>query len=55
MIGSSQDLNVIAQSGKTTKDELLTHHSGGMHGDIEPYGNDLPFGSVGKSSRTLPI
>jgi hypothetical protein len=45
MIGSSQDLNIVAQLGEDnhlatamdllSKDELLTHHSGGRHGDEE--------------------
>ena len=32
-------------------DELLTHHSGGWHGDLEPSDDDLPFGRV---SRRAP-
>ena len=43
MIGSSQDLNMMAQEEKTTKDELLTHHTGGSHGDVEPSGDDSPL------------
>jgi hypothetical protein len=45
MIGSSQDLNMVAQIGEDnhlatamdpwSKDEILTHHSGGGHGDEE--------------------
>ena len=27
-------------------DELLTHHTGGRHGDVEPSGDDLPSGRV---------
>ena len=29
-----------------SKDELLTHHSGGRHGDVEPSGDDLLSGRV---------
>ena len=29
-----------------SKDEVLTHHSGGMHGDVEPSGDDLPSSRV---------
>ena len=29
-----------------SKDELLTHHSGGRHDDVEPSGDDLPSGGV---------
>jgi hypothetical protein len=45
MIGSSIDLNMVAQIGEEnhlatamdpeSRDELLTHHSGGRHGDEE--------------------
>ena len=62
MIGSSQDLNMMAQEEKKnhlatamdplSKDELLTHHTGGTHGDVEPSGNDLPSGRVpGRASE----
>ena len=27
-------------------DKLLTHHSRGRHGDVEPSGDDLPSGRV---------
>ena len=38
-----------------SKDELLTHHFGGRHGDVEASGDDLPLRqSAGKSFRTLP-
>ena len=29
-----------------SKDELLTHHTGGRHGDVEPSDDDLPSGRV---------
>ena len=29
-----------------SKDELLTHHSGGRHSDVEPSGDDLPSGRM---------
>ena len=29
-----------------SKYELLTHHSGGRHGDVEPSGDDLPSSRV---------
>ena len=29
-----------------SKDELLTHQSGGRHDDVEPSGDDLPSGRV---------
>ena len=35
-----------------SKDELLTHHSGGRHGDVWPSGDDLPSGRVpGRASE----
>ena len=37
------------------RDELLTHHFGGRHGDEDASGDDLPLRqSAGKSFRTLP-
>ena len=29
-----------------SKKKLLTHHSGGRHGDVEPSGDDLPSSRV---------
>ena len=36
-----------------SKDELLTHHFGGRHGDVEPSGDDLPSGRVPERASEL--
>ena len=34
--------------------ELLTHHPGGRHGNVEPSGIDLPFGSMPGTASESP-
>ena len=43
---SGEDNHLATAMDPQSRDERLTHHSGGRHGDVEPSGDDLPSGRV---------